>query len=540
MASRPSAASTKPIGEAPTSASFGGAPEFATADLVTGAEIVKGRFKSVFGGTLKGQDGTEDRDTLVTRYSKAPDVKQELNLLALLSRQGPAAYNFVPEIYGARADRREIVILQERARHGSLKESIGGGEGAPLEHWTEDHKLFAAMHLAEAMVYLESLRVVHADMSCRNMVVARFVDEDPSQTLIKVTEFGLAVVLKDGADHIIQKQPMATRWCPPEQMMHNKMSHRTDVWSFGTTLWELFSDGQSPWMECEKRPAVAEKLTLLAELFEKGDQAQESAVIRDGFPIPDDCCDAAYDAILSCLRVDEARRPTFANLRVTFKDLADPTVKSTRSLKSARSVKSTKSLRSQSGDVPVNSTMSAHRSLGALSKGGVDADAAFESRCGDLREFLSSAGATEMLGEAGALEALKAFLLSKEAQSIRAAAGWSSTIPGLSAPEVFGRPVRDVVMELSSSGRQPMMQPGGLPGAGVPQWPGAAKQAWADDAWVVQSMVAPTLLRRQEFMDPESAWAAYNEVASTMGCRLRSWRGLADSAGDHGAARMVL
>lgn len=39
------------------------------------------------------------------------------------------------------------------------------------------------------------------------------------------------------------------RWMPPESIVYRKFTNKSDVWSFGVVLWEIFSFGKQPWYE---------------------------------------------------------------------------------------------------------------------------------------------------------------------------------------------------------------------------------------------------------------------------------------------------
>ena len=98
---------------------------------------------------------------------------------------------------------------------------------------------------------------------------------------------------------------------PPESLQYLKFSEHSDVWSYGVTLYEIFSYGQEPTL-----PGV--------KVNEEGEEQSETAELDEIFklltngvrlPCPETCPKSVYTQLmLPCWQLNPHERPTFSKL----------------------------------------------------------------------------------------------------------------------------------------------------------------------------------------------------------------------------------
>jgi len=92
--------------------------------------------------------------------------------------------------------------------------------------------------IADAMSYVHSKSIIHADLTGRNVLLASSVD-DPRGFTAKVGDFGMSRLTKDG--EAVPTSVLGTiTHMPPELLSKNMLFPAADVWAFGVIAWEAY------------------------------------------------------------------------------------------------------------------------------------------------------------------------------------------------------------------------------------------------------------------------------------------------------------
>ncbi|KAH3766375.1 Src tyrosine kinase 2 [Pelomyxa schiedti] len=150
-----------------------------------------------------------------------------------------------------------------------------------------------AQQTALGMIYLESCNVIHRDLAARNVLL-----KPSSDGLVAcVGDFGLSRILSDASEQYnSSSNVMPIRWAAPESLMSRIFSSKSDVWSFGVVMWEIFSLGAVPYSELANTGVLSH--------IKKGNR----------LPIPINCPESLFKVMLNCWKENPEERPTFEEI----------------------------------------------------------------------------------------------------------------------------------------------------------------------------------------------------------------------------------
>ncbi|PVD21758.1 hypothetical protein C0Q70_17559 [Pomacea canaliculata] len=151
--------------------------------------------------------------------------------------------------------------------------------------------------IAHGMQYLASKKIVHNRLAARNIFLKAVME-------VRIAGFGSEVNEDDGSHEQSEEKKTARipiKWAAPEVLMNKRGTEKSDVWSYGIVLWEIFSMG---------RPTA-----VFQHAF-----CRPWPKILGGYRMdkPEFCDDIHYQVMRDCWQHKPNKRPTFHTIHSTL------------------------------------------------------------------------------------------------------------------------------------------------------------------------------------------------------------------------------
>ncbi|NXA53435.1 FLT3 kinase, partial [Nothocercus julius] len=156
---------------------------------------------------------------------------------------------------------------------------------------TFEDLLCFSYQVAKGMEFLESKLCIHRDLAARNVLVTH-------GKVVKICDFGLARDVMNDSNYVVRGNArLPVKWMAPESLFEMTFTMKSDVWSYGILLWEIFSLGVNPY------PGIQVDTNFYK-------------LIQSGFKMdrPYYATKDVYYIMKSCWDLDSRRRPSFSCL----------------------------------------------------------------------------------------------------------------------------------------------------------------------------------------------------------------------------------
>uniref|UniRef100_A0AAQ5Z8A6 non-specific protein-tyrosine kinase n=1 Tax=Amphiprion ocellaris TaxID=80972 RepID=A0AAQ5Z8A6_AMPOC len=209
-------------------------------ELTLGRELGSGQFGLVLEGRWR------ERKVAVKMIREEcmsdEDFKEEARVMMRLS------HCKLVQLYGVCTQHSPMWLLFEFMENGCLSDYLRARKG----RLSQDTMLGMCVDVSEGMAYLESSNFIHRDLAARNCLVAK-------NNEVKVSDFGMTRFVLDDQYTSSQCSKFPVKWSAPEVIRYCKFSSKSDVWSFGVLMWEVYNEGRLPY-ENRSNAEVVESL----------------------------------------------------------------------------------------------------------------------------------------------------------------------------------------------------------------------------------------------------------------------------------------
>ncbi|XP_052418076.1 hepatocyte growth factor receptor [Carassius gibelio] len=272
--------------------------------LTMGQKLGKGEFGAVYEGIFSPQKGQDIRVAVKT-LKGAVHSKEDLESFL---KEAEIMKHFdhvnVVKLLGVALERdpgssiHTPLVILPFMKHGDLHSFLKASRYGDIPMFVPYQSLLGFMiDIAAGMEYLSLQGFLHRDLAARNCMLG-------DDMHVCVADFGLSKNIYS-SNYYRQKNMdvnMPVRWMAIESLSDFLFTTKSDVWSFGITMWEITSRGKVPY------PGISGHELL--HFLENGHRLKQG-----------DNDSKLYELMLSCWHRDPSQRPGFGELGQSLKAL---------------------------------------------------------------------------------------------------------------------------------------------------------------------------------------------------------------------------
>ena len=243
-------------------------------------------------------DTTHYYDVAIKTLKENATPKHQMDLvseLKLLIYMGPHPH--VVNLLASCTIRGDLWVIMEFCDHGDLKKFLSNRRNNFDPSWTSETVdisssvcLFDLLRMCEqifnGLMFLHCWNAIHRDLAARNILV-------DANFNLKIADFGLA-----RSDNFVaaDDEILPIKWTALESLLRHEYSKKSDIWSMGILMWEIFSLGELPY------PGMSSK-----EVIHQ---------LKEGYrmDMPLDCPNEIFQMMNECWHVNPENRPTAEEL----------------------------------------------------------------------------------------------------------------------------------------------------------------------------------------------------------------------------------